>query len=463
MKKFNKLLTGIFYILISIIFIMLITIHIFSIKELIIPIIIALISILVFIIISKKIKSKYIYIVINSLIILLIIVSTIVILFLGKTKIFLDSVANSNIEIKSYYLLVLKESNTIDYEDLIDKKVGSTSEDYNEFLNDIDTKIKLYDSYTNMLIDLFSNDITAIFIDDIYYTNMKELIPNFDDCIKVLKTFEKKQLIEVNESNINVKDNPFIIYISGIDTYGSIEKLGRSDVNILAAINPKESKILLISIPRDYYVRLSGTNGYRDKLTHAGVYGIDMSIKTIEELLDIDIDYYLRVNFNTIIKLVDSIGGIDIYSDTTFVTSNDKNCYLKTGNNHINGECALSFSRERFIYSGGDRHRGENQQEVISGIIQKVTTTDEILTNYLNILDKMKGSFQTNFKVEDLSYFLKKQLKDRNNWEIDKISLDGYDSYNYTYSYSENKLYVMEPNYDTISKAKENINLYTKK
>lgn len=457
MKKFNGLITYLLYILIGYIFFQLVTMCLFNVQELAIPIILFLVFMILLIGLERKIKTRKMYIVIDIPIILLVVICILIIVLLSRTNKFIDSITNSNIEIQSYYLLVLKEDNIDNYRELDGEKIGSIIEVSDIIEDDIEFNIKKYNNVAEIILDLFNGNIRAIMVDDIYYNNMLELIPNFDENIRVLKIFEKEQQLKVETSSVDVRDNSFIMYISGIDTYGSIETLGRSDVNILVVVNPSSAKILLISIPRDYYIRLSGTVGYKDKLTHAGVYGIDTSIKTIEELLDIDINYYLRVNFNTVVKLVDELGGVDVYSDITFTTSNNKNCYLIKGNNHLNGSCALAFSRERYAYSEGDRHRGENQQQVISSIISKVTTTETILNNYLGILEEMNGSFQTNFELEDLVYLLKKQLKEKKNWEINKISLDGYDSYNYTYSYQGEKLYVMEPDYDTVEKAKDSI------
>ena len=198
-------------------------------------------------------------------------------------------------------------------------------------------------------------------------------------------------------SNITISKDSFALYISGIDQWGSVSTVrGRSDVNIVAIVNPKIHKVLLINTPRDYYVQLHGKTGLKDKLTHAGVYGIDMSLNTLEDLYDINIDYYLRVNFDTLVKLVDVIGGIEVYSDKTFISSHQRDWKIKEGMNKMDGKQALAYSRERYAYKEGDRHRGKNQQDVITAIIKKASSSKVILTKYNSILDTLEGSFQTN-------------------------------------------------------------------
>ena len=135
-----------------------------------------------------------------------------------------------------------------------------------------------------------------------------------------------------------------------------------------------------------------------------------MSVSTIEDLIDIDINYYVRVNFNTLIKVIDEIGGIDIYSDTDFIAWTDESCKFNQGMNSVGGKCALAFSRERYAYQGGDRHRGQNQQAVISAIIKKVNTDRNLILKYNDILDSLNGTFQTNMQFEDITSFIKNQI-----------------------------------------------------
>ena len=229
-------------------------------------------------------------------------------------------------------------------------------------------------------------------------------------------------------------------------------------MNQLVVVNPKTNHILLVNTPRDYYVRLAGTIGLKDKLTHAGIYGINKSIDTLEDLYDININHYLRVNFNTLVKVVDVIGGIDVYSDKTFNSFHIKGWTVSKGLNHFNGKEALAYSRERYAYIDGDHHRGRNQQDVITAIINKITTSKVLISKYNSILNVLDGSFQTDISTSGITSFIKYQLDKMPSWKVESIAVSGYNSYNYTYSMGYNyKLYVMEPDYDSIETAKEKI------
>jgi LCP family protein required for cell wall assembly len=276
---------------------------------------------------------------------------------------------------------------------------------------------------------------------------------------KIIETISLKVSNEVETKEVNVSKEAFNVYISGIDIFGDISLVSRSDVNMIMTVNPNTHQILLTSIPRDYYVQLHNTTGYKDKLTHAGIYGVDMSVKTIEDLLDININYYARVNFTTLISLVDAIDGIDIYSNQSFVAQDGTT--FKKGMNHLNGTKALSFARERHAFKDGDRQRGKNQQAVITAIIDKVMSSRTLVTKYTTILETLGKSFQTNIDTSKIYELVNMQLDKMPNWEIDSISLDGTDSSNYTYSYKLQKLYVMEPNMDTVRAARDQINAIT--
>ena len=218
----------------------------------------------------------------------------------------------------------------------------------------------------------------------------------------------------------------------------------------------KNSKILLTNTPRDYYIQLHGTTGDKDKLTHAGVYGIDMSMQTLEDLYETEINYYIRVNFNTLISLVDEIGGIDIYSDLAFVPHTNKSIYVEYGWNHFDGAAALAYSRERRAYLEGDIHRGKNQQQVIEAIIKKVTQSKDINT-YLKLLNNIEDSFQTNIDKKLINGFINLQVKNNYNWKFESIQANGYDDGGYTYSYPGQYLYVMQPDLESLNSAKKKI------
>ena len=216
--------------------------------------------------------------------------------------------------------------------------------------------------------------------------------------------------------------------------------------------------MLLTSIPRDYYVTLH-SYGAKDKLTHSGIYGVNETVRTVEDLLDTEINYYVRVNFTTVIKLVDKLGGIDLYSDCNFTTTSDRVHYtFKKGYNYnVKGKAALAFSRERYAFESGDNQRVKNQQHVIEAVMKKVLNSTTLLTKYTSILDSLKGSFQTNIEQDDISKLVKDQINNMSSWTIKSNSLTGTGASSPTYSMGSTKLYVMVPNSTSVTSAKEKI------
>ena len=400
--------------------------------------------------------------------ILLIIISCGVAFVYVRTNTFFNKITNVEYE-KSNYLVVVLDGSTYSKLDDI-KNIGiyknELDKNYDMALEELNGKItvnnKEYTGIVELVTDLLEKHIESILINENYLEIIDESTNGFKDKVKVIDTISIKAIKEKKELENEIKKlGNFNIYISGIDTYGDISTVSRSDVNILATINLEESRILLTNTPRDFYVKLHGTTGYRDKLTHAGVYGIDMSIQTLEDLYDTDINYYIRVNFNSLIKLVDAIGGIDIYSDKAFTTFNNRT-YIKYGWNHLDGNGALGYSRERMTYMEGDRHRGQNQQQVIEAIIKKITASNDI-NNYLSLLDIVEDNFQTNMDKKLINGFINLQVKKNFDWNVESIQVTGYDSGNYTYSYPGQLLYVMEPDVSTVETAKNKIKETLKK
>jgi hypothetical protein len=255
---------------------------------------------------------------------------------------------------------------------------------------------------------------------------------------------------------------PFNIYITGIDTYGSINKSGRSDENMIASINPKTRKILLTSIPRDYEIRLKKHRNAVDKLTHTGFYGVDDSICAIEDLIGIKINYYIKVNFSTVEKFIDAIDGITVYSDYSFSTKNyghnEKIVNIKKGKNKLNGAEALSFSRERHSFKDGDNQRIKNQQKVLEEILKRGLKNRKILIKYTKVLDYLQPYFKTNLSSKELSNLIRLQLKyslEGKGWTIEENSIEGFNAVKNTYSVSNT--YVMTQNKKSINSAKKKI------
>jgi LCP family protein required for cell wall assembly len=221
-------------------------------------------------------------------------------------------------------------------------------------------------------------------------------------------------------------------------------------------VNPESKKILLVNTPRDYFVQLHGTTGAKDKLTHAGIYGIEMSKNTLQDLYETDIDYTVRVNFTSLLNLVDALGGISVQSDQAFKADGYN---FVAGTNQLNAKQALAFSRERYSFSQGDRQRGKNQQKVIEAVVAKASQPD-IIVNYQKILATLSDSFQTNASKDELSNLIKQQLDSVGQWKTESISVDGTGSKSSTYSMGRQALYVMVPDMNTVNLAKTAISSY---
>lgn len=461
---FSKFLFGILTIFLIMFLTMVIIANILPIKYLsfLVAFIIVIEGVFAYFLIKKN--TVWFKIIISFFAILICVFCTIGTIYLNNTYDFLKNIVSKEYESINYNVIVLKNSNYSNIDDLNNEVLGFLDENNDSVTKALEEKItfqkEILDNIGELKMKLFDEELSSIVIDDSLLTILKEEDENFEEQIRIIYTLEIKVKVSTNtKEDININDDSFALYISGIDQWGSVQTVrGRSDVNIVAIVNPKKHKILLINTPRDYYVQLHGKTGLKDKLTHAGVYGIDMSLNTLEDLYDINIDYYLRVNFDTLVKLVDVIGGIEVYSDTTFTSSHKRGWKVVEGINQMDGEKALAYSRERYAYQGGDRHRGKNQQDVITAIIKKTTSSKVILTKYNSILDTLEGSFQTNASTDMITAFIKEQIDKMPKWEVEQIAVSGSDAREYTYSYgTSQKLYVMIPYENDVENAKNRI------
>lgn len=317
--------------------------------------------------------------------------------------------------------------------------------------------LKPYPSLPDLIDALLAGEVDAIILNQAYLDILTEL-KGYEAVLDRICEIELKRVEIKNEPIIQDKDEPspdtdetFGIYISGIDTKGPVSVRSRSDVNILAFVNPKTRQVLLISTPRDYFVPLSISDGIPDKLTHAGVYGINVSKDTLGMLYDVEIDYYFRINFSGFVTLIDALGGITVNSDSSF--NADKGRYsFSEGENYLDGRAALAFCRERYALSGGDRARGKHQMAVIQGVAKKVLSP-ALLQNYSAVLDSVEGCFETTIPLKLIGKLVSRQLKDGGAWNFVIYSVDGTGDYQVPYSMSMNA-YVMQPDYATIDCAK---------
>lgn len=401
---------------------------------------------------AKKTLSKVIITIIE---IILTILSIIICIYLQNTNNFFNTVKNIDNENDIYYIITDKNNNYKDFKDLNDKTIGFFMENKaatEELNKKISYKKESFKSFNNVIENI--NKLDAIFLNSAYYDLICENDKNFKNETKIIEKIILKNKNELQNNDIDITKKSFNIFISGIDTSGPIGAVSRSDVNIVMTINPKTHEILLTHIPRDFYVKLHGIGDTKDKLTHSGIYGIDTSVKTVEDLLNINIDFYFRVNFTTLEKVVDAIGGIDVYSEKSF---NEYGYSFKKGINHLDGRNALMFSRIRHVLNGGDRARGKHQEAVIAAIFEKVTSNEVLLKNYNKLLESLSNSFQTNLSTNSMKSFIKYQLNGMYKWNINSISVDGESSKGTCYSMPGVQTYIMIPYENTVEKAHNDI------
>ena len=261
------------------------------------------------------------------------------------------------------------------------------------------------------------------------------------------------------EANKITKE-PFVIYLSGVDTRGELTENARSDVNILAAVNPVTKRVALVNTPRDYYVDLAGTDS-KDKLTHAGLYGVETSMATLGNLYGVNVDHYIRINFAGFISIIDALGGVDVYSDQAFTSVGSPGYYDPTtfveGWNHLDGKAALAFARERHAFASGDIQRGINQMKVIDAMLNKIKSP-ALLMGFSKIIDAAADCFVTSFSKDQISALVRMQLSDFAEWDIESYTVTGTSSSSTKcYSAKGQKLYVMKPDDSSVSKAREMI------
>lgn len=285
---------------------------------------------------------------------------------------------------------------------------------------------------------------TAAYMQELQAGANNELFQKLD----VLATFRVKT---VSQQVVTDVTKPFVIYVSGIDTYGAVSTTSRSDVNILIAVNPTTNNVLLVNTPRDYYVQLNGTAGLKDKLTHAGLYGVNMSQNTLADLYNLDINYNIRINFTSLEKVVDAMGGVDVDSEYNFSSGGYS---FVSGVNHLNGRQALAFSRERYSFEGGDRTRGQNQMKLLTAIINKMTQPAMALKAG-QLVAALNSVFQTNMPSTDLTLLIRRQLDTLAKWKITSASVDGTGASLPTYSMGAQQLYVMIPDEASLNSARQ--------
>lgn len=338
---------------------------------------------------------------------------------------------------------------------------GTDKDNIQQLMNDLkanqnkELTVEESSSYLAAYKSLLAGDTKAIILNSVFENIIESEYPDYASKIKKIYT---KELTKTVETPKDVKGNSFNVYISGIDTYGPISSVSRSDVNIIMTVNRETKKILLTTTPRDSYVPIAdGGDNQKDKLTHAGIYGVDASIHTLENLYGIDLNYYARLNFTSFLKLIDLLGGVDVYNDQEF-TAHTNGKFYPVGNVHLDSEQALGFVRERYSLADGDRDRGRNQQKVIVAILQKLTST-EALKNYDGIIKGLQDSIQTNMPLETMMNLVNAQLESGGTYKINSQDLKGTGRMDLpSYAMPDSNLYMMEISDSSLESVKAAIN-----
>ena len=428
------------------------------------------IFILLLIYFSKNVVSKIVCIVLTLFIC---VASCMGGYYISKTQNVLSSITNVAKHAKNTVSVIVKESSSIkNKSQLNDVSVGSLR------LNEQGSKKVLkelsgegivlnqteYDSMTALLEAFYNGEVDSIIINESSRSQIldMEAYSNFDLNTRVV--YQTSYKVKNNDSATSVSDitsKPFNVLISGSDTRGGFDENGRSDVIMIATVNPKTHTILLTSVPRDFYVTTACDagdgcmQGALDKITHTGIHGTNTTKRTVEQLLGIEINYTFKVGFDTVTKLVDTLGGVDVYVEPGYAVHNEY-INVKEGVNHLYGEEALEYARERYAYTEGDRQRTKNQQQVLMGIVKEVTKPS-VITNYAAIMDTMANTFSTTMSNAEITDLIKYQLNNNPTWKMEQYMVDGTGD---TLMCAElgDAASVMVPDQSTVKMAKDKIN-----
>lgn len=393
--------------------------------------------------------------------------------YISKTQNVLSSITNVAKHAKNTVSVIVKESSSIKNKSQLNGvSVGGLR------LNEQGSKKALkelsnegivlnqteYDSMTALLEAFYNGEVDSIIINESSRSQIldMEAYSNFDSNTRVV--YQTSYKVKNNDSATSVSDitsKPFNVLISGSDTRGGFDENGRSDVIMIATVNPKTHTILLTSVPRDFYVTTACDagdgcmQGALDKITHTGIHGTNTTKRTVEQLLGIEINYTFKVGFDTVTKLVDTLGGVDVYVEPGYAVHNEY-INVKEGVNHLYGEEALEYARERYAYAEGDRQRTKNQQQVLMGIV-KEATKPSVITNYAAIMDTMANTFSTTMSNAEITDLIKYQLNNNPTWKMEQYMVDGTGD---TLMCAElgDAASVMVPDQSTVKMAKDKIN-----
>lgn len=383
---------------------------------------------------------------------------------LNGTSNFFNSISFSTRE--NVNLVVLEDSK-LTLADLKGSDIGIVYthdlEYYNQANQELQGNFVQADTFPKLIEGLKTNKYKAVMIYESYLSRVRREYPNYDKETKILKSYSVSD-VYAKQRTSNLNEEPYMIYISGIDEFGSIPEVGRSDVNMVMNVNPKTHKILITNIPRDSLVKNAcRASELPDKLTHIGNFGVSCSMKTVSSLLNMPINYYIKINFSSIQELVDAVGGVDVNSEFAFnsfdMLEPEYQFEFTKGMNHLDGVKALVFARQRNSFVDGDIQRGKNQQAILHAILKKLQS-DVVLLNYDKILNSISRNIRTSFKAEEIRSVVREQLDKRPKWNIEMQSLVGEPDVAYTYYYPTTLLSIIRLDETSLQDVIKKINLF---
>lgn len=428
---------------------------------------IAVVLVLAFIL-NKRNLRRWIKNFMSIIAVLIMAFELLMLLFGTKTLKFLSSITDTGYRVETFGIYVLNDSSYKEVDELNSKNIAYLNHDDNKNIKqalkklekEINVNTTSKDNASALVDELINHKVEAILMDTSYEVLLEEEQIEKYQKLRLLETIDIVDIVNTIKSDVDITKDPFVVYISGIDTSGNVASKARSDVNMLVAVNPTTKNILMINTPRDYYITLKGKDK-KDKLTHAGLYGVEESVNSLSSFYDTDIDYYVRINFTSFVKIVDELGGIKVNVPIRFCEQNSKRSKapqdlicLNKGMQNLNGEQALALARHRKTLPTGDRGRGENQMLVLEAIINKAMSL-KIISSYSSLIDALKGRITTNMTSNEIIKFAKKQVKDLDAWTFTSLSATGSDSTGVCYATGAGRAYVMEPDTTSVDKIKE--------
>ncbi len=394
--------------------------------------------------------------------------------YISKTGSLLTNITNVTKHAKNTVSVVVKQSSDIKNKSQLNglsvgtlRTIGTqgSSKTLTELSKDgIVMNQSEYDSLSAMLEAFYNGEVDSIIINESSRSQILDMesYADFDNNTRVVyQTSYKVENTDKANAVTDITSKPFNVLISGSDTRGGFDENGRSDVIMVATINPKTSTILLTSVPRDFYVTTACDaadgcmQGALDKITHTGIHGTNTTKRTVEQLLGVEINYTFKVGFDTVTDLVNALGGVDVYVEPGYAVTNEY-FSVHEGVNHLNGHDALEYARERYAYTEGDRQRTKNQQQVLMGIVNEATKPS-VITKYASIMDAMANTFSTTMSNEEISDLIKYQINNNPKWKMEQYMVDGTGD---TLMCAElgDAASVMVPNQSTVKMAKDKIN-----